>query len=210
GAGSNYENVGGSADHRVSERITAVPVRWQSLMRIVNFETFHLRSPSFSRPLQPAWSPGTSWSSRGAVIVKFATDEGIVGWGAPGYGGTPLIESWIKPQLMGTDPFNLEQHARVFRGANGGWGVEIALWDIIGKATGQPLCRLWGGHSDRVTGYASCVELRSGEQRAQDALARRDEGWRAIKLRLHDWTIREDLAQVAAVRRTRGDDFTIL
>jgi L-alanine-DL-glutamate epimerase-like enolase superfamily enzyme len=179
-------------------------------MRIVDFETFHLRSPAFSRPLQPAWAPGTSWSSRDAVLVKLTTDEGIVGWGTPGYGGSPLLESWIKPQLLGADPFNLEQHARIFRGANAGWGVEIALWDIIGKATGQPLYRLWGGHADRVTGYASCVELRSGAQRAEDALQRRSEGWRAIKLRLHDWTIQQDVAQVEAVRRAMGDEFVVL
>jgi L-alanine-DL-glutamate epimerase-like enolase superfamily enzyme len=112
--------------------------------------------------------------------------------------------------LIGADPFNLEQHARMFRGANSCWGVEIALWDIVGKATHQPLYRLWGGYSDRVTGYASCVELRSGDQRAQDAAARRGEGWRAMKLRLHDWTFQQDLAQVAAVRRAMGDEFIIL
>jgi D-galactarolactone cycloisomerase len=179
-------------------------------MRIVDFETFHLRSPEFSRPLLPAWAPGTSWSSREAVLVKITTDEGIVGWGTPGYSSAPVLESWIKPQLIGADPFNLEQLARVFRGANACWGVEIALWDIIGKACGQPLYKLWGGHADRVIGYASCVELRSGEQRAADAAARLAEGWRAIKLRLHDWTIQQDVAQVEGVRRAMGDEFVIL
>jgi L-alanine-DL-glutamate epimerase-like enolase superfamily enzyme len=144
------------------------------------------------------------------VLVKLTTDDGLVGWGAPGYAATPLLDSWVKPQLIGADPFNLEQHARMFRAANGCWGVEIALWDIIGKATGQPLYRLWGGHSDRVTGYASCVELRSGDWRAQDAAARQAEGWRAMKLRLHDWTMQLDLGQVEAVRRAMGDDFVVL
>lgn len=179
-------------------------------MRIVNFETFHVRGPSFARPLQPAWAPGTSWSSRDAVLVKLTTDEGLVGWGTPGYASAPVLENWIKPQLIGADPFNLEQHARVFRNAGGCWGVEIALWDIIGKACGQPLYRLWGGHSDRVIGYASCVELRSGEERARDAALRREEGWRAIKLRLHAWTMQEDIAQVEAVRVAMGDHFVIL
>jgi L-alanine-DL-glutamate epimerase-like enolase superfamily enzyme len=179
-------------------------------MKIADFEIIHLRGPELSRPLRPAWSPGTSWSRRDAVLVKLTTDDGIVGWGTPGYGGSPLLESWIKPQLLGTDPFNLEQHARTFRGANACWGVEIALWDIIGKATGQPLFKLWGASSDRVTGYASCVELRSGQQRAEDAAARRAEGWRAMKLRLHDWTLQQDVSQVEGVRRAMGDDFVIL
>jgi L-alanine-DL-glutamate epimerase-like enolase superfamily enzyme len=120
------------------------------------------------------------------------------------------LESWVKPQLLGADPFLLEQHARIFRNADGCWGVEIALWDIIGKACGQPLYRLWGGARDRVPGYASCVELRSGPRRAEDAAARRAEGWRAMKLRLHDWTIEHDIAQVAAVRAAMGAEFTLL
>jgi L-alanine-DL-glutamate epimerase-like enolase superfamily enzyme len=179
-------------------------------MKIADFEIIHLRGPELSRQLRPAWAPGTSWSRRDAVLVKLTTDEGLVGWGTPGYTSTPMLESWIKPQLIGTDPFNLEQHARVFRGANAGWGVEIALWDIIGKAAGQPLYKLWGGNTDRVTGYASCIELRSGEQRAHDAAARLAEGWRAIKLRLHDWSLREDVDQVTAVRRAMGDQFVVL
>ena len=116
-------------------------------MKIVDFEVVHLRGPELARPLQPAWAPGTSWSRRDAVLVKLTTDEGIVGWGTPGYAGSPLLESWIKPQLIGEDPFALEQHARIFRTPDGCWGVEIALWDIIGKASGQPLYRLWGGHA---------------------------------------------------------------
>ena len=179
-------------------------------MKIADFEIIRLSGMAFAGEVRPAWAPGSVWQSRGAVLVKITTDDGIVGWGSPGYGDAPILENWIKPQLMGKDPFALERHARIFRNAGGSWGVEIALWDIIGKATGQPLYKLWGGYADRVPGYASCVELRSGPQRAEDAAARRSEGWRAIKLRLHDWTIKDDIAQVEAVRQAMGDDFVIL
>lgn len=180
-------------------------------MKITDLEVMRLRGPDYVRPLYPAWSPGASWKNRESVLVRIATDEGIEGWGAMYAGDVPsVIERWIKPQLIGKDPFALEQHARLFRSAGTGWGIEIALWDIIGKATGQPLYKLWGGHKDRVPGYASCVEVRSGEQRAEDTAARRAEGWRATKLRLHNWTIREDIAQVEAVRKAMGDDFVIL
>ncbi|MCC7367454.1 MAG: mandelate racemase/muconate lactonizing enzyme family protein [Chloroflexi bacterium] len=180
-------------------------------MKITDVEVIRLRSPKLSRPLKPAWTPGGSWIQREAVLVRVDTDEGITGWGA--VNATDVvgaIEPWIKPRLIGKDPFTLEQHARIFRNAGGAWGVEIALWDIIGKATGQPVYKLWGGHKDRVPGYASCIELASGEQRAEDAAARRAEGWRAMKLRLHDWTIKEDIAQVEGVRKAMGDDFVIL
>jgi L-alanine-DL-glutamate epimerase-like enolase superfamily enzyme len=180
------------------------------MTRISDFEVFHLRGPELSRPLEPAWAPGSTWTRRDAVVVKLTTDDGLVGWGTPGYMSASVLDNWIKPRLLGADPFALEQHARIFRNAGACWGVEIALWDIIGKACGQPLYRLWGGYRDRVAGYASCVELRGGEQRAEDAAARRAEGWRAIKLRLHDWTLAQDVAQVAAVRRAMGDEFVIL
>jgi D-galactarolactone cycloisomerase len=179
-------------------------------MRIVDFEIIRLRGPELAEPLRPAWAPGSVWTRRDTVVVKLTTDDGIVGWGAPGYSESAALEAWVKPRLLGADPFLLEQHAQTFRQAGGCWGVEIALWDIIGQAAGQPLYRLWGGYRDRVPGYASCVELRSGEQRAQDALARHAEGWRAMKLRLHDWTVAADVAQVEAVRRAMGDDFVVL
>ena len=179
-------------------------------MRIANFEIIRLRGPELAQPVRPAWAPGSVWTRRDAVLVKLTTNEGIVGWGAPGYGESAVLESWVKPQLLGADPFALEQHARIFRNADGCWGVEIALWDIIGQACGQPLYRLWGGFRDRVPGYASCIELRSGAQRADDAAARRAEGWRAMKLRLHDWTMAADVAQVEAVRAAMGDEFVLL
>jgi L-alanine-DL-glutamate epimerase-like enolase superfamily enzyme len=179
-------------------------------MRIVDFEVIRLQGPELSQPVRPAWAPGSVWTRRDATLVKLTTDEGIVGWGSPGYSASAALESVVKPRLLGSDPFLLEQHARTFRNADGCWGVEIALWDIIGKATGQPLYRLWGGHKDRVPGYASCIELRSGSERAEDAWARQAEGWRAIKLRLHDWTLRDDIAQVEGVRKAVGDDFVLL
>jgi len=179
-------------------------------VRIVDFEIIRLQGPEFAQPVRPAWAPGSTWTRRSATLVKLTTDDGLVGWGSPGYTETPRLENWVKPRLLGQDPFALEQHQRVFLNAGGCWGVEIALWDIIGKACGQPLYKLWGGFKDRVPGYASCVELRSGEQRAEDAAARLAEGWRAIKLRLHDWTLAADISQVEGVRRAMGDAFVIL
>jgi L-alanine-DL-glutamate epimerase-like enolase superfamily enzyme len=61
-----------------------------------------------------------------------------------------------------------------------------------------------------VPAYASFVEVRTPEQRAEDCLRVLEAGYRAVKLRLHDWTMQEDLAQVEAVRRAVGDKLTIL
>jgi L-alanine-DL-glutamate epimerase-like enolase superfamily enzyme len=179
-------------------------------MKITDLQILQLAGPELPKVMQPAWAPGSEWRRWGGSVVKVFTDEGIVGLGAPGYSVSPLIESWIKPQLIGQDPFALERHARIFRNAGAGWGVEIALWDIIGKACGQPVYKLWGGFRDRVPAYASCIEVSTPRQRAEDVLRLRADGWRATKLRIHDWTIKADIAQVEAVRDAAGEDFTLL
>jgi L-alanine-DL-glutamate epimerase-like enolase superfamily enzyme len=108
-------------------------------MKITDLQVLQLAGPELPKAMKPAWAPGSEWRRWGGTIVKVFTDEGIVGLGAPGYSVSPSIESWIKPQLIGQDPFALERHARIFRNAGAGWGIEIALWDIIGKACGQPM-----------------------------------------------------------------------
>jgi L-alanine-DL-glutamate epimerase-like enolase superfamily enzyme len=179
-------------------------------MKITDIQTFELAGPPLPQAMKPAWAPGSEWRRWGGTIVKVFTDEGIVGLGSPGYSISPMIEKWIKPQLIGQDPFALERHARIFRNAGAAWGVEIALWDIIGKACGQPVYKLWGGYRDRVPAYASCIEVRSPQQRAEDIARVKAAGWRASKLRIHDWTVKQDIAQIEAVRRAVGDDFTLL
>ena len=179
-------------------------------MKITDIQVVNLTGPKLPVPMKPAWAPGSEWKRYGGTLVKVSTDEGIVVWGSPGYSVSPKIESWIKPQLIGQDPFALERHARVFRGAGEGWGVEIALWDIIGKACGQPVYKLWGGYRDRVPAYASFIEVRAPQQRAEDILVVKSQGWRAAKLRIHDWTLKADISQVEAARHAAGEEFTLL
>lgn len=179
-------------------------------MRITDIETIVLAGPTLPSPMHPAWAPGNASQRWGGALVKVHTDAGITGVGSPGYAPSGILDTWVKPQLLGKDPFAIEQHARTLRMARGCFGIEIALWDIIGKACGQPLYKLWGGYADRVPAYASFVEVRKPEQRAEDALQARAKGYRAVKLRLHDWTMKEDIAQVEAVRAAVGDDMVIL
>ena len=178
-------------------------------MKITNLEMIPLAGPPLPEPAHVAWAPGATLTRWGGVVLKVYTDEGIIGIGTPGYGATANFESWVKPQLIGKDPFAVEQHAKVLRMAGGCWGVEIALWDIIGKACGQPIYKLWGGYADKVPAYASFIEVRTPERRAEDVLRARAEGWRAVKLRIRDWQMKDDVAQVTAVRHAL-DDITIM
>jgi L-alanine-DL-glutamate epimerase-like enolase superfamily enzyme len=177
-------------------------------MKIRSIRLHVLPQMPLSQSIDVAWAPGAPWNRADRAFVEVQTDEGITGYGPQV--DDRLLETAIAPYLIGADPFAIEQNVRILRAAGDGWVLEIALWDIIGKACGQPLYKLWGGHKDRVRAYSSCMEVRSGEQRAEDALRRYEEGWRAIKLRIHDWTIAEDVRQVEKVREAVGDRMEIM
>ena len=184
-------------------------------MRItgVTTEIYQLRFP---RPVHPAWVPGMSWSSSEASVFRIETDEGLVGMAA-GVGSPAFVRDVIAPRLVGRDPFKTEQITNILRdhggpwlGHTSPWGIELALWDLIGKAAGLSVSRIWGQAADRILGYASTIEIRRPEERAEDALRLLEKGYRAIKLRLHSATIAEDIAQVRAVREAVGDRMEIM
>ncbi len=170
----------------------------------------------FEGQVFPAWAPGTSWSGLQTTVYQVRTDEGLSGLGA-GSGVPSYVHERISPRLVGQDPFAIERHTDLLRNLGGpwlshpiAWGVELALCDLLGKAAGLPLYQLWGGYTDRIKAYASTIEVRSPEQRADDALEWLDRGYRGVKLRLHAWTMSEDVAQVEAVRRAVGDRMEIM
>jgi L-alanine-DL-glutamate epimerase-like enolase superfamily enzyme len=85
--------------------------------------------------------------------------------------------------------------------------IEIALWDIIGKACNQPLYRLWGPVTDRVVPYASQSRLGTPETRAAFAAKCKSEGWHGIKYRSHFETMKDDIRLVEETRKLVGDSF---
>jgi L-alanine-DL-glutamate epimerase-like enolase superfamily enzyme len=184
-------------------------------MKITAVEAEVWRIP-FPGEVRPAWAPGTVWRDKTSTLYRVHTDAGLTGFGA-GQGSPQVVRERIAPRLVGQDPFAIERLCRVVVNWGGGLGavpvacgVEMALWDLVGKAAGLPLYKLWGVCADRVRAYASLVEVRTPEQRAEDALRFLAQGYRAIKLRLHAPTLKEDVAQVEAVRAAVGDRMEIM
>jgi L-alanine-DL-glutamate epimerase-like enolase superfamily enzyme len=81
------------------------------------------------------------------------------------------------------------------------WWVEPAFWDIKGRAAGRPVYELFGGQPGRVRLYASTGEVKSPSARVEEVERRWEEGFRAVKLRVHSHSLVEDIAQVEAVVR---------
>ncbi len=165
--------------------------------------------------LEPAWDLGGTMTFQrgGGAIVEVVTDTGLVGIG-PGVKGRVLTAA--RAVLIGRDPLAIDQHFGELQyrmgDSRGMAGIDIALWDLRGKHLGQPLHVLWsGGRSrDRVPAYASLVRLSTPAERADLAVQLQQQGWRALKLRLHHESIARDLETVARVRHAVGPEMAIL
>ncbi|MEM7030484.1 MAG: mandelate racemase/muconate lactonizing enzyme family protein [Chloroflexota bacterium] len=184
-------------------------------MKITDIKILNFKTVKTAGTIEPAWNPGgeMTFSVGGRPAIEIHTDEGLVGIG-PGI--APRLLPVFKDLLIGEDPFDTEKHTGRLRYYAGGAKyqgtscIDIALWDLIGKSCGQPLFKLWGGGKTKVPAYASMIRLSTPEERAEMAQQLVEEGWQAIKLRVHHEKIADDIATVAAVRDVVGDKMAIM
>jgi D-galactarolactone cycloisomerase len=183
-----------------------------------------VRAHCLASRLETPFAFSQGWvTRRGATIVEVLTDEGLTGWGEalcqglqPPQIAAAAIEHALKPLLVGADPLNVEPlwhklytHTRDY-GMKGAViaalsGVDIALWDLLGKALGQPVWRLLGGaQRERVQVYATGFYRERGQgeaaRLADEARWRAEEGFGAMKIKL-GFGVEDDLAVMAAVGR---------
>lgn len=138
-------------------------------MKITSIDVMKLNFEGANQKSRGAWSP---------IIVRINTDEGISGFGEVGvaYGkgwraGFGMVQDFAE-QIIGMDPMNIEQiwesiFRKTFWGCGGGTivsagmsGIDIALWDIKGKALGVPVWQLMGGKTnDNLRTYASQIQF---------------------------------------------------
>ena len=162
------------------------------------------------------------------VVVKVVTAGGLVGWGESHHGKAhtavaQLVNTTLRQLVQGMDASDvvgvwdriywkqLASHGVGAGCAIAMSGIDMALWDLRGKALGWPLYRLLGGSRRAVPAYAGGVSLGFQDPQAlvAEALPHIDAGYRAVKLRVGDSPAR-DLARIEAVRRAVGEDITIL
>ena len=178
-------------------------------MKIVEITLTRLRLP-LDPPFYAAWDP-VPRRAFDATIVRVETDTGLIGTGS---GDTMAGFEEFAHLFLGADPRAIALHARTLETisfhAGRQWPLEAALWDLVGQACGEPVARLLGGAREALPAYASWGELRSPAQRAQDAQALVELGFRAVKVRIARDRIDEGVAVVAAVREAVGDALEIL
>jgi D-galactarolactone cycloisomerase len=160
-------------------------------------------------------------TTRSATLVRVETDDGTVGWGealAPPRSTATVVDEVVRPFVEGRDAYEVETLAdRLYAGAyhvaRGALtqcalsAVDIALWDVIGKASGEPVHRLLGGDGGReLVPYASTAYITEwGEDPAEVVGEAVDEGFTAAKLKIGR-SPEDDRERVAAARELMGED----
>jgi L-alanine-DL-glutamate epimerase-like enolase superfamily enzyme len=166
-------------------------------------------------------SRGREVDARGAAIVVVETDEGIRGIGE-GVGPEPyvverIVEEKFAPRLVGTNPLDVERRwqemltedlywARKGQTVAAASGIDIALWDVVGKHYGAPVYRLLGGdaHGGSLQAYASDLFWDDPDRMAERAARYVDRGFPAVKTHLGRG-VDADEERVAAMRDAIGD-----
>jgi D-galactarolactone cycloisomerase len=185
-------------------------------MKITGVETYWTRIP-FDMGAKPVVMAGLNWQGMNTVWLRILTDAGIDGWGeAFGHGtsaGTlAVLDTQLAPAVLGQDARDISglrhrlSQAFHLYGRNGLHtyalsALDIALWDIAGKAAGQPLWRLLGGTPvESMTCYASLLRYGDPGQVAAACERAAGRGYRDIKL--HEITT----PAITAARKALGDE----
>jgi D-galactarolactone cycloisomerase len=178
-------------------------------VRIASVETRSYRF-ELDPPLRAAWDPQPR-THQDATLVLVTADDGTRGCAS----GDALPDAAVLGGLLrGVDPFRTEVVREVcetvdFHGGRP-WTLEVAVWDLVGRALGEPLWRLLGGRSESLLAYASSAEQVGADERARRCVALRDSGVRAVKLRFGDDDWRRDVEVVEAVRDAVGAEMRIM
>ncbi len=196
-------------------------------MKITKVETIPVRQPGEILLIND--------SAQDGVIIRITTDEGIVGYGevdSSPWVVKAVIEAPVSHRIcqglanvvLGRDPFEVEKiwedmyQASMFYGQRGVVihamsGIDIAIWDILGKALGKPIHMLLGGcFRDRVRAYASTLMPYTPEESAAEALKWKREGYTAIKMGWGGFELgmKDNIALVKAAREAVGDGMDLM
>lgn len=188
-------------------------------MKITSIRAYRVELPLHEGSYK--WSGGKSVDVFDSTVVRVDTDGGIVGYGEVCPLGPAYLASYaqgvrtgiaeLAPHLLGEDPLQLARLNRRMDAALKGHpyvksGIDMACWDILGKATGQPVCTLLGGRYGDSFGLYRAISQESPQAMAGRVDAYRAEGYRRFQLKVGG-DPGEDIERIRAVaaRLAPGD-----
>ena len=166
-----------------------------------------------------------SVSTKGGIIVEVKTDDGLVGIGEAGFSSEyfstvgPIVNDQLGPMIVGRDPQNISALWHDMMRATHMWGrrgietyalsgIDIALWDLLGKITGQPVHRLLGTAQNLVRAYYA-PSFKRNDLAIKEAIEAVAKGYSAIKLRV-DGDLKNAVDLVAGVRLAVGNSIDLM
>ncbi|MBY3342196.1 mandelate racemase/muconate lactonizing enzyme family protein [Rhizobium laguerreae] len=181
----------------------------------------HPLSQMLPKPTVTSWG---TYHEVSMVLVEVRTDAGIVGVGEVLARFSPkayaeLIETSLKPRLIGQDARNIgalwQSMRRSLSGRAGGMlieaiaGVDIALWDIMGKAAGMPIAKLLGGIGrETIEVYAAAVNWVDDAEADRELERYIGERFPRIKVKMAN-PVREACRRIERLRKRAGDDIEL-
>jgi L-alanine-DL-glutamate epimerase-like enolase superfamily enzyme len=188
-------------------------------MKITRIRAYRVELPLHEGTYK--WSGGKSVSVFDSTVVEVETDAGLTGYGEvcplgpfylPAYAnGVRAGLAELGPHLLGEDPLQLQKLNRRMDAALKGHayvksGLDMACWDILGKATKQPICTLLGGRYGEDFGLYRAISQESPRAMADRVAGYRDEGYRRFQLKVGGDPA-DDIARIraAAERLQPGD-----
>lgn len=190
-----------------------------------------VKTMNYSYPVKNVFGNSGKWNtSRNCVIVAVETDVGITGYGESDAAGGPtsvtaqIVREELAPRIIGMDPLCREEiwlksyKASMIHGRRGAVvaalsGIDVALWDITGKALGQPIYKLLGGARQKVLAYHSGGFYRQDvpdEWYAEEARRGKEAGFRAFKMKIGRYSQQHDANRVRLVREAIGPDAKLM
>ena len=198
-------------------------IKQTNKLKIIKIETHVLSNQLEQSFFFSQWA----YNERRICVVKITTDQGIYGWGE-GYGPADVIRQGItllEPILIGKDPLENEslwfemyrktldfaRRSVLFAAIS---AIDIALWDIKGKALNLPVSTLLGGqHRKKVVPYATGLYFSESKTLVEDLVAEAKDyvaqGFKAIKMKV-GLSIKDDVRHVKNVRAAIGPDIQLM
>ncbi len=202
-------------------------------MKIDAIEVHILGGPA--EESRPHWVSHYPVPAANELLVVLRADNGLAGFGLGSSNGpldstAALFADGLAEMIVGSDARAPERlYARLAAltwqriAAENRWGkaqlglaaaaVDIAMWDLLGKFSGQPLYRLFGGHRDAVPCYVTCAYYRDGKDEAElreEMQMLKAQGHRAFKAKIGGLEVEADLARLRVIREVIGTDAELM
>ncbi|WKA50266.1 dipeptide epimerase [Planococcus liqunii] len=189
-------------------------------MKIVKAEIYRVEFP-LKEPFIISYA---TYPNMPAVIVKLETDTGIFGYGeavpdehvtGEQVSGTyEILKNVLVPKILGQSPFDIEgihhlMNAAIARNPAAKAAIDIACYDLMGKAAGQPVYNLIGGQAHEGLQYPKVLSIEAPEIMAEKAKRAMDQGFSSLKLKVGGSDSATDIARIYAVREAVGPSMPI-